>query len=209
MVYEALLGLHSFSPSSFMTPLTALSTAATVAAAAPINTLLGGGGGAEGAPPKRRRVAFDFSTYQQQHKEAAWTLATFSSTGGAAVPQGDVWGHDKPGEAVVAMTTSSSTYPDDLPPSTWYQKEQRPQQQDQKMRPPPPQLRIGPSSPAPRRPCLVVRPGQFGGQVGLLGALQPPELTKYLTVSEWEEEGKCVFSASETYKYIHLPNYIY
>ena len=31
------------------------------------------------ACPKRRRVAFDFSAFQEQHKEAAWTLATFFS----------------------------------------------------------------------------------------------------------------------------------
>ena len=33
------------------------------------------------------------------------------------------------------------------------------------------------------RPLLVVGPGQFGGQVGLLDALHPPEAIKYLTVS--------------------------
>lgn len=33
------------------------------------------------------------------------------------------------------------------------------------------------------RPLLVVGPGQFGGQAGLLRGLHPPELTKYLTVS--------------------------
>ena len=169
-VYEALLDLHSLSPFFSMNPPTATSAAAA-AAAAPLNTLLGSGGaGAEGTslhvdgPPKRRRTDFyfDFSTYQQQHKEAAWTLATFSSAGGtAAALQGDA------GEAVVAVATSCSTCPDDLPISARYQKEQRQEQQDQKMPPPPLCLRVDPSSPVPPRPCLVVGSGQFGGQVGL------------------------------------------
>ena len=181
MVYEALLGLHSLSSSFSMNPPTATSAAAVAAnaAAASLSTLLGGDGGTEGAAPKRRRTDLDFSTYQQQHKEAAWTLATFSSAGGtAAALQADA------GEAVVAVATSCSTCPDDLPISARYQKEQRQKQQDQKMPPPPLCLRVDPSSPAPPRPCLVVGSGQFGGQVGLLGSLQPPELTKYLTVSE-------------------------
>ena len=89
MVYEALLGLHSLSPFFSMNPPPA-TFATSARAAAPINTLLGSGGaGAEGTsfhvdgPPKRRRTDFDFSTYERQHKEAAWTLATFSSVGGA------------------------------------------------------------------------------------------------------------------------------
>ena len=117
MVYEALLGLHSLSPSFSMNPDPAISAAAAVNAvnvAAPINTpKANGGGGAEGASlhvdalPKRRRVIFDFSTYQQQHKEAAWTLATFASAGGVATSQGA-------GEAVIAVTTFTyrRTHPD-------------------------------------------------------------------------------------------------
>ena len=91
------------------------------------------------------------------------------------------------------ITTNSSTYSDDLPISTWYQKEQRQEQQDHKMPPPCPHLRVDPSPPVPRPPSLVVGPGRFGGKVGLLDALQPPELTKYLTVSEWEQIRNSVF----------------
>ena len=119
--------------------------------------------------------------------------------GPGATPQGA-------GEAVVAVTTitSSSTYSDDLPISTWYQKEQH----DHKMSPLCPRFRVDPPPPAPRRPRLVVGPGQFGDQVGLLGALQPPELTKYLTVSEWEQVRKCI-SRLVSLTQRHILNYPY
>ena len=114
---------------------------------------------------------------------------------------------------MAVATTSRSIYPDDLPISAWYQKEQRQKQQDQKMPPPPPCLRVDPSSPAPPRPCLVVGPGQFGGQVGLLGSLQPPELTKYLTVSEWVLARESVFQLANLahsilHTHCHLLTYI-
>jgi hypothetical protein len=207
MIYEALLGLYSLSPSFFFMNSPRIYTSSSAAAAAPIDTILEGGGGTEGAPSKRRSTDFDFSTYQQQHREAAWTLATFSpggaagagagaGTGAGATPQGDLRGHNMAGEAVMTTTTttSRSIYPDDLPISICYQKEQRQERQDQRMPPPPPRLRVDPNSVSlvPQRPCLVVGPGQFGGKVGLLNALQPPELIKYLTVSDCDQVGKCV-----------------
>ena len=152
------------------------------AVAAPMSTPFGGGesslhalGGA-----KRRRIAFDFSIFQQQHEEGAWILSILSCDNAdaatAATPQGAAGGHHMTGEVVVTTTTHGISS-DDWPLSAWVQKQQREKQHDQKM------LHVRPCLRAPR-PCLVVGPGQFGGKVGLLGALQPPELTKYLTVSE-------------------------
>ena len=44
-------------------------------------------------------------------------------------------------------------------------------------------MALPPSPPPPPRPCLVVGRGYFGGRVGLLTAMQPPELIKYLKMS--------------------------
>lgn len=156
---------------------------------------------AAAAPLKRHRTAFDFSTFQKQHKEAARTLATFSSIGDATVtaPQVAAGGHPTALGLEVVVATIRCSASDfgaghvlgSIQPQQAQQQQehhqqlqQRQQQQNQKKPPPCSRLRVGPSPAASRLPGLVVGPGQFGGKVGLLDALQPPELTKYLTVSE-------------------------
>jgi hypothetical protein len=90
----------------------------------------------------------------------------------------------------ITTTMSRSIYVDDLPLSPWVQIQQQETQQVQKM------LLVRPSL----RPRLLVGPGQFGGKVGLLDTLRPPELIKYLTVSEWgSKKGRNVSSTCQNY----------
>jgi hypothetical protein len=153
------------------------------AVATPKNMPFGGGDCIlhAGKKARLRRTAFDFSVFQQQHEEGAWILSTLSCDNAdatrAAIPQGTAGGHHMAKEVAVT-TTSLTIYPDDLPISVWVPKKQRKTHQDHETSPVRPFL-------CAARPRLVVGRGQFGGQVGLLGTLQPPELIKYLTVSEF------------------------
>ena len=198
MVHEAdpsLENPHSM-PSSFFR---ASDGGAAAAALAPVNTRFGENESDlhVDAPPKGRRVAFDFSAFQKQHEEAAWTLTTFSSVGSAgaaaaaAPPQTAAAEHHRGlGRDEVAMTTTSrSTYPVAALPARHILGHIQPQHERQQQQQPLQQQDPGVASPRAPRPRLVVGPGRFGGKVGLLSSLQPPELIKYLTVSGWAQLG--------------------
>ena len=81
------------------------------------------------------------------------------------------------------MTVSRSSHPVAVPAVSPVLGGTQPQQAQQQQ--PLQQEHLGIARPHASRPRLVVGPGQYGGQVGLLSSLQPPELTKYLTVSEF------------------------
>lgn len=174
-------------------------------------------GGFEGAVPqargtKRRSKGFDFSPYQQQHKEAAWTLTILARgdaiPAGAVPPQGaasqDHMGLGRamstntishhPVAVAAAATVASAAGPGSATMSAFIyqhqeQKYDEQQDHDQQSRK---RLyvdrRIGDDPPAPARGRrLVMEPGQFEGQVvGARDAQQPPpaKLKKEIKVTK-------------------------
>jgi hypothetical protein len=173
-------------------------------------------GGLEGAVPqargtKRHSKGFDFSPYQQRHKEAAWTLTILAR--GDAIPAGAV-----PPQAAAsqdhmglgrAMSTNSISRrpvavaagaaaaaagpgPATMPPSIDQHQEQKYDEQQGRDQQPRKRLcvnrRRGDAAPAPAPgPRLVMEPGQFEGQVvGVLDAQQlpPAKMARNLTVSK-------------------------
>jgi hypothetical protein len=107
------------------------------------------------------------------------------------------------GEVKAAVTTSiRRTYPVAALPAGHVLGGIQPQEKRQELQLQPQYL--GAAHTRALQPRIVVGPGQFGGKVGLLDALQPPELIMYLTVSEWERVGKYVFQiATHTRIYTH------
>ena len=172
-------------------------------------------GGIEGAVPqargtKRHSNVFDFSPYQQRHKEAAWTLTILAR--GDAIPARAVppqaaasQYHMGLGRAVstnsishhhvAAPAAGAGAGPGTMSPSSYQDQEQKyDEQQDQFQQPrnkPCIDSRRGEDAPAPAPGArLVMEPGHFEGQVmNVLDAQQlpPANLTRNMTVSEQSE----------------------